>query len=121
MNFKPWELTILGTIPLVAIHGLDGGADTGTDLDRGNRTDSSTCMTISEGIQNPGAMGDTCSWTLSSDQVTANKNKNRSSLGLKQKAGDYGKTFNLLLTSPEILCLPTAIFYLPYGTLMYPE
>nr|XP_034315946.1 uncharacterized protein LOC117685609 [Crassostrea gigas] len=73
-------------------------------------------MTISEGIQNPGAMGDTCSWTLSSDQVTdcivdiipenecsespspspsciltctSNKNKNRSSLGLKQKAGDY--------------------------------
>lgn len=36
-------------------------------------------------------------------------------MGLKQKAGDYGKTFNLLLTSPEILCLPTAIFYLPYG------
>nr|XP_034299452.1 uncharacterized protein LOC105331836 isoform X3 [Crassostrea gigas] len=89
VNFKPWELTILSTIPLVAIHGLDGGADTGTDLDRGNRTDSSTCMTISEGIQNPGAMGDTCSWTLSSDPVTANKNKNRSSLGLKQKAGDY--------------------------------
>lgn len=26
---------ILSTIPLVAIHGLDGGADTGTDLDRG--------------------------------------------------------------------------------------
>nr|XP_034299453.1 uncharacterized protein LOC105331836 isoform X4 [Crassostrea gigas] len=75
VNFKPWELTILSTIPLVAIHGLDGGADTGTDLDRG--------------IQNPGAMGDTCSWTLSSDPVTANKNKNRSSLGLKQKAGDY--------------------------------
>uniref|UniRef100_K1QTU6 Deleted in malignant brain tumors 1 protein n=1 Tax=Magallana gigas TaxID=29159 RepID=K1QTU6_MAGGI len=44
---------ILSTIPSVAIHGLDGGADTGTDLDR------------------------------------ANKNKNRSSLVLKQKAGDY--------------------------------
>nr|XP_034315964.1 uncharacterized protein LOC117685625 [Crassostrea gigas] len=103
--FKKGELTkqeILSTIPLVAIHGLDWGADTGTDLDRG--------------IQNPGAMGDTCSWTLSSDQVTdcivdiipenecsespspspsctltctSNKNKNRSSLGLKQKAGDY--------------------------------
>lgn len=27
-------------------------------------------MMISEAIQNPGAMGDTCSWTLSSDQVT---------------------------------------------------
>eukprot|EP00105_Crassostrea_gigas_P040150 XP_019924298.1 PREDICTED: uncharacterized protein LOC105331836 isoform X2 [Crassostrea gigas] len=102
VNFKPWELTILSTIPSVAIHGLDGGADTGTDLDRG--------------IQTPGAMGDTCSWTLSSDQVTdcivdiipenecseppspspsctltctSNKNKNRSSLVLKQKAGDY--------------------------------
>lgn len=59
----------------MAIHGLDGGADTRTDLDKG--------------IQNPGEMGDTCSWTLSSDQVTANKNKNRSSLGIKQKAGDY--------------------------------
>ncbi|XP_061164451.1 nuclear apoptosis-inducing factor 1-like [Saccostrea echinata] len=54
--FKPWEVTLLGTIPQEIIHGLEGAADTRSDADQCQPKETNFDLNC------PGATGD-CSAT----------------------------------------------------------
>ncbi|XP_062585602.1 uncharacterized protein LOC134247254 [Saccostrea cucullata] len=57
--FKPWEVSLLGTIPTEMIHGLEGAVDTKSDADQGQTKGK---LDLNCDLNCPGATGD-CSAT----------------------------------------------------------